>query len=130
MSTIALTKENFEQVVTGNDTVIVDFWAPWCGPCRSFAPVFEATSEKHEGVVFAKVNTEEQPELASHFEIRSIPTLMVFREKVLLFAQPGALPASGLEAVIKKTQELDMEQVRRDIADQEAGQAQKAQTPE
>ena len=120
MPTIALTKDNFEQVVTGNDTVIVDFWAPWCGPCRSFAPVFEATSGKHEGVVFAKVNTEEEPELSGHFEIRSIPTLMVFREKVLLLAQPGALPASGLEALIQKVQEIDMAQVHRDIAQQEA----------
>jgi thioredoxin 1 len=130
MPTIELTKENFDQVVTGNDTVIVDFWAPWCGPCRSFAPVFEATSEKHEGVVFAKVNTEEQPELAGHFEIRSIPTLMVFREKVLLYAQPGALPASGLEAVIAKTRELDMAQVHRDIAAEEAAAtAQKQESP-
>jgi thioredoxin 1 len=119
MSTIALTKENFEQVVTGNDTVIVDFWAPWCAPCRGFAPVFEAASEKHEGVVFAKVNTEEEPELAGHFQIRSIPTLMVFREKVILFAQPGALPASALEAVISKVQEVDMAQVHRDIAAEE-----------
>src|SRR3954462_14783691 len=130
MSTIALTKDNFEQVVTGNDIVIVDFWAPWCGPCRSFAPVFEAISEKHEGMVFAKVNTEEEPELAGHFEIRSIPTLMVFREKVLLLTQPGALPASGLEAVIQKVKELDMAEVHRDIAAQEAAEAtEKADTP-
>ena len=120
MSTIALTKDNFDEVVTGNDTVIVDFWAPWCGPCRSFAPVFEATSEKHAGVVFAKVNTEEEPELAGHFEIRSIPTLMVFREKVLLFSQPGTMPASGLDAVLNKVQALDMAEVHRDIAAQEA----------
>jgi len=119
MATIALSKDNFEQVVTGNDTVIVDFWAPWCGPCRGFAPIFEAMSEKHAGVVFAKVNTEEEPELAGHFEIRSIPTLMVFREKVLLFSQAGALPAAGLEAVISKVQEIDMAQVHRDIAEQE-----------
>ncbi len=126
MSTINLTKDNFEQVVTGNDTVIVDFWAPWCGPCRGFAPVFEATSEKHAGVVFAKVNTEEEPELAGHFEIRSIPTLMVFREKVMLLAQPGALPAAGLEAVIKQVQELDMAEVHRDIAAQEAAETKSA----
>jgi len=132
MATIALSKDNFEQVVTGNDTVIVDFWAPWCGPCRGFAPVFEATSEKHAGVVFAKVNTEEEPELAGHFEIRSIPTLMVFREKVLLFSQAGALPAAGLEAVIRKVKEIDMAQVHRDIAMQESetvDDSEKAGTP-
>ena len=122
MATMALTKDNFEQVVTGNDTVIVDFWAPWCGPCRAFAPTFEAISEKYPGVVFAKVNTEDEPELAGQFEIRSIPTLMVFREKVLLFSQPGALPAPALEAVIKKVQELDMAEVHRDIAAQEAAE--------
>ncbi|HVY08221.1 MAG TPA: thioredoxin [Burkholderiales bacterium] len=122
MSTVNLTKENFEQVVTGNDTVIVDFWAPWCGPCRGFAPTFEAASEKHPDVVFAKVNTEEEPELAGSFQIRSIPTLMVFREKVILFSQPGALPASSLEAVIGKVKEIDMAKVHKDIADQEAAE--------
>lgn len=123
MSTIALTKDNFEQVVTGNDTVIVDFWAPWCGPCRAFAPVFEAASEKHPGVVFAKVNTEDEPELAGSFDIRSIPTLMAFREKVILFSQPGALPGQALEAVVRKVQEIDMAEVHRDIAAQEAAEA-------
>jgi thioredoxin 1 len=122
MATTALTKDNFEQVVTGKDTVIVDFWAPWCGPCRAFAPTFEATSEKYPGIVFAKVNTEDEPELAGHFDIRSIPTLMVFREQVMLFSQPGALPASALESIIKKVQELDMAEVHRDIAAQETAQ--------
>jgi len=123
MATTALTKDNFEQVVTGNDTVIVDFWAPWCGPCRAFAPTFEATSEKYPGIVFTKLNTEDEPELAGHFDIRSIPTLMVFREKVMLFSQPGALPASALESIIKKVQELDMTEVHREIAASEAAEA-------
>jgi thioredoxin len=123
MSTVTLTKDNFEQVVTGSDTVIVDFWAPWCGPCRSFAPTFEAASEKYPGVVFAKVNTEEEPELAGSFNIRSIPTLMVFREKVILFSQPGALPASQLDTVVQKSQELDMTEVHRQIAEEEAAAA-------
>jgi thioredoxin 1 len=120
---MALTKDNFEQVVTGNDTVIVDFWAPWCGPCRAFAPTFEATSEKYPGIVFAKVNTEDEPELAGQFDIRSIPTLLVFRDKVMLFSQPGALPASALESIIKKVQELDMAEVHREIAASEAAEA-------
>jgi len=119
---MALTSDTFEHVVAGNDTVIVDFWAPWCGPCRAFAPTFEAISQKYPGIVFAKVNTEDEPELAGHFDIRSIPTLMVFREKVLLFSQPGALPASGLESIIKQVQELDMAEVHRDIAAQEAAE--------
>jgi len=119
MATIELTKDNFEDVVTRNDLVIVDFWAPWCGPCVGFAPVFEATSEKHPDVVFAKVNTEEEQELAGHFAIRSIPTLMVFRDKVVLFSQAGAMPAEGLESIITQAQGLDMAQVHADIAAQQ-----------
>jgi thioredoxin 1 len=120
MATLELNQSNFEQTILGNDIVIVDFWAPWCGPCRSFAPVFEAASDRYADIVFAKVNTEEEHALAGHFQIRSIPTLMVFREKVVLYAQPGALPASGLEDLIGKVRELDMAQVHQDIAAQEA----------
>ena len=120
MATKALTKENFEEVVNGNDMVIVDFWAPWCGPCKGFAPVFEAASEKHPDVVFAKVNTDDEQELAASFNIRSIPTLMLFREKVILFSQAGALPGSALEQVITKGKELDMAMVHKEIAEREA----------
>jgi thioredoxin 1 len=119
MATITLTKDNFEDVITKNDLVVVDFWAPWCGPCKGFAPVFEAASEKHDDVVFAKVNTDEEQELAGHFGIRSIPTIMVFREQVVLFSQAGALPANALESVVTQAQALDMKQVREDIAAQE-----------
>jgi len=100
MATIELTKANFEQVITENETVMIDFWAPWCGPCKGFAPVFEAVSEKHPGVVFAKVNTDDEQELAGTFNIRSIPTLMAFREKVIVFQQAGSLPAQALAQVV------------------------------
>jgi thioredoxin 1 len=115
VATVELTKENFEQVITGNDMVLVDFWAPWCGPCRSFAPVFEQASEKYPNAVFAKVNTEEEQEIAGHFQIRSIPTLMIFREKIIIFSQPGALPGSALDQLVEQASNLDMDQVRRDI---------------
>ena len=126
MATVELTKDNFEQVVTGNDVVIVDFWAPWCAPCRAFAPTFEEASEQHADVVFAKVNTEEEQEVAGAFNIRSIPTLMVFREKVILFSQPGALPGSALESVVAKVKEIDMAEVHRQIAEEDAAEAAKA----
>ncbi|HKA38768.1 MAG TPA: thioredoxin [Burkholderiales bacterium] len=122
MATVELTKDNFEDVVTRNDMVIVDFWASWCGPCKSFAPVFEAASEKHADIVFAKVNADNEQELAGSFSIRSIPFVMLFREKVVLFAQPGALPAEGLESVIRQARELDMAQVHKEIAEQQAQQ--------
>ena len=122
MATVELTKENFEQVVTTNPMVVVDFWAPWCGPCKGFAPVFEGASEQHEDVVFAKVNTDDEQEIAAAFGIRSIPTLMVFREKVLLFQQPGALPASALEQVLEQAKALDMAQVHKEIAERESAE--------
>ena len=120
MGTLVLTKENFEDVITRNDMVIVDFWAPWCGPCKSFAPLFEAASEKYPNVVFGKVNADVEQALASHFAIRSIPTLMVFRERVILFSQAGALPAAGLDSVITQAQGVDMKQVHEEIAAQQA----------
>ena len=116
MATVELTKENFEQVVTGNPMVVVDFWAPWCGPCRGFAPIFEKASDAHGDVVFAKVNTEEEQEIAAAFSIRSIPTLMVFRDKVILYSQAGALPAGEFGELIAKAREVDMEQVHKEIA--------------
>ncbi|HWA37884.1 MAG TPA: thioredoxin [Burkholderiales bacterium] len=122
MATLDLTKENFEQTVNGNTMVIVDFWAPWCGPCKGFAPVFEKASETHADVVFAKVNTDEQQELAGAFGIRSIPTLMVFREKVILFQQAGALPGNALEQVIAQAKSLDMAKVHQEIAAEAASQ--------
>ena len=117
MATLALTKDTFEQVVTGNDMVVVDFWAPWCAPCRAFAPTYEAASEQHADVVFAKVNTEEEQELAAAFNIRSIPTLMFFREQVILYAEAGALPQPALEEVLTKAKALDMAAVRQEIAE-------------
>lgn len=119
MSTIDLNKETFQAAIQDSKPMIVDFWAPWCGPCRSFAPVFEEVASKHSDVTFAKVNTEEQEELATGMGIRSIPTLMVFREQVLLFSQPGALTASQLEELVTQVKAVDMEKVHAEIAEQQ-----------
>lgn len=119
MAVIELSKDSFEQTVTENDFVIVDFWAPWCAPCRSFAPVFERVSSQFDNVVFAKVNTEVEQEIAMHFQIRSIPTLMIFREKVIIFSQPGALPESAFKQLIERAGELDMDEVRAQLAEEQ-----------
>ena len=122
MATINLTEDNFNETIENNGIVLVDFWATWCAPCRAFGPIFEKASEKHEDVVFGKINTEEQQALAAAFNIRSIPTLMVFRDKVLIFAQPGMLPGNVLDELIGKVKELDMDEVRAKVAEEEKKQ--------
>jgi thioredoxin 1 len=121
---IELTTENIQSTVMENDIVIIDFWAPWCGPCQSFAPVYDKVSAEHEDIVFAKVNTEDQQQLAAEFNIRSIPTLMVFREQIIIFAQPGAVPEAGLTQLIEQVKSLDMDKVKEDIAKEQAAQSQ------
>ena len=122
MAVVELTKDNFEEVVTNNPFVIVDFWAPWCGPCRSFAPTYEKVSEDHPDIVFAKVNTEDEQEIAGHFQIRSIPTLMIFRDKIIIYSEAGALPESGFRELVSKAGELDMDEVRSQVAAQQSEQ--------
>ena len=119
MPTTEITKDTFNDTINTNDIVLVDWWATWCGPCRSFAPVFEEASERHGDIVFGKVNTEAQPELSAMAQITSIPTIMAFREGVLIYSQPGALPSASLEALIGKVRELDMEQVHAALAAEE-----------
>lgn len=122
MASVELTKDNFDEIIGNNSFVMIDFWAPWCGPCKNFAPVYEKVSENHEDIVFAKVNTEVEQELAGHFQIRSIPTLMIFREQVIIFTQPGMLPEEALGELIGKAKDLDMDKVRKDIEESQQEQ--------
>ena len=128
MSIVELTKDSFQEAIRPDNTLIVDFWAPWCGPCRGFAPVFEKAAQTHPDITFAKVNTDVEQELAGALGLRSIPTLMVFREQVLLFSQPGALSGGQLEELLEKVQSLDMEKVHQDIAAAQNGQAGNAES--
>jgi len=123
VATIEITAKNFEETIEKNDIVVVDFWAEWCGPCKSFSPIYEDVSEKHKednDIVFGKIDTEAEQELGAHFQIRSIPTLMIFREQVVLFSQPGMLNAAQLEDVITKVKDIDMKKVHEEIANQES----------
>jgi len=120
VATVELNEQTLEKTVVENDIVIIDFWAPWCGPCKSFGPIYEEVSEKHPDIVFAKVNTEEEQAIGAHFQIRSIPTLMIFREQVVLFSEAGMLPAKALEELIEQVKSLDMAQVKAEIDAAEA----------
>ncbi|WP_294955406.1 thioredoxin [Sulfurovum sp.] len=115
-----LTAQNFNEKVESSDIVVIDFWAPWCGPCKQFAPIFEKTAGEYPDILFGKVNTEEEQELAGHFQIRSIPTTIILRDNIAIFQQPGLMPEEGLKDVIRQVKELDMDMVRKEIAEQQA----------
>ncbi|MCP4697459.1 MAG: thioredoxin [Gammaproteobacteria bacterium] len=123
MATVELTEKNFEETIKNNDMVLVDFWAGWCGPCRSFGPIYENASEKHLDAVFGKINTEEERNLAGTFQIRSIPTLVIFREQIIIYKNPGSLPAHALEELLEKAKALDMDIVRQEMAQQQNNKA-------
>jgi len=123
MATVSLTKENFNDIVGSNSIVVMDFWAEWCGPCKQFGPIFEKVSNEYEDVVFGKINTEEQQELAGHFQIRSIPTVMIMRDQIVVFSQAGLIPEDGLKDLISQVKALDMDEVKKEIEEQQNQQA-------
>ncbi|MEN8148137.1 MAG: thioredoxin [Campylobacterota bacterium] len=125
MATVDLTEANFSEIIENNNIVIIDFWAPWCGPCQSFAPIYEKTAEQYPDIVFGKVNTEDEQALAGQFQIRSIPTLIIIKENIAVFQQPGVIPEEGIKDVLRQVQELDMDMVRKEVEKQQ--QAENAQ---